>query len=362
MTQHPPSTPERFPKKSRTVFETLFTGRRLPISLLVLLAIGAGAYSAWWFWLAGEAHARFESWVEGEQAHGRNVSYENFTVSGYPGPLLINVDTLSIDHVPGGWTLSMPAVDVTLKPWKFNVLTGSALSPANLAVRTGPATGTYQLQMAQNTFQAVISRAASLDLAFKGVDIQNLGTGEKLRTDTLTASLTRGSVPIYATLELEAKEITLPATLNAALGDELKSLQLRVDASGTYLPNGLNANSLEAWRVNGGALDVTNLAIIHGPLGMKGAGTFALDENLQPVGAFTAKITGYNAAIDALSRINAIPPGNAAIAKIVLSAIAKVPNGGGPKMIEVPLSAQDQYLTVGPVQLLRLPRIVWPNR
>mgnify|MGYP003624250509 CR=1 FL=1 len=362
MAQHPPSTPERFPKKSRTVFETLFTGRRLPISLLVLLAIGAGAYSAWWFWLAGEARARFESWVEAEQAEGRNVSYENYTVSGFPGPLVIYVDTLRIDHIPGGWTLSMPAVDVTLKPWKFNILTGSVRGPANLSVRTGPATGVYQLRMTQNTFRAVIRRAASLDLAFQGVDIQNLGTGETLRADNLTTSLTRGSVPIYATLELEANGITLPATLNAALGDEVKSLQLRIDASGADLPSGLNANSLEAWRVNGGAFDVTNLSIIHGPLGMKGAGTFALDGNLQPVGAFTAKITGYNAAIDALSRIKAIPPGNAAIAKIVLGAIAKVPNGGGPKMIEVPLTAQDRYLSVGPVQLLRLPRIVWPDR
>lgn len=362
MTQHPPSAPERFPKKSRTVFETLFTGRRLPVSLLVVLAISVGTYSAWWFWLADEARIRFEHWVESEQAQGRSISYENLAVSGFPGPLLIHINTLSIDHEPGGWKLSMPAVDVTLEPWNIFMLTGSVRSPADLNVRKGPATGTYQLRMAQNKFHAAITRAASLDLAFEGVDITNLGTDETLRIDTLNASLTRGSVPIYATLEIDANGATLPTTLNALLGNDVQRLQLRIDATGAELPSGLNAASLEVWRVNGGAFDMTNLAVIYGPLGMKGTGTFALDENLQPFGAFTAKITGYNAAIDALTRIKAIPPGNAAIAKIVLGAIAKVPDGGGPKMIEVPLTAQDQYLTVGPVQLLRLPQVVWPDR
>jgi len=253
-------------------------------------------------------------------------------------------------------------VNVTLKPWTFYVLTGSVRSPANLRVRKGPATGVYQLRTVQNKFHASITRAASLNLAFEGVAIQNLGTAEMLRIDTLSASLTRGSVPIYATLEIDVNKATLPATLNALLGNDVQRLQVRIDATGAELPSGLNADSLEVWRFNGGAFDITNLAIMYGPLGMKGAGTFALDGNLQPVGAFTAKITGYNAAIDALSRIKAIPPGNAAIAKIALGAIAKVPNGGGPKMIEVPLTAQDQYLSVGPVQLLRLPQIVWPDR
>ena len=362
MTQHPPSTPARFPKKSRTVFETLFTGRRLPVTLLVLITLAGVTYSAWWYWLANEARTQFDTWVEGEQAQGRNVSFENFTVSGFPGPLAIHTEALRIDHVPGGWTLSMPKVEVAITPWQINVLTGRIQSPANLAVRTGPATGTYQLQMAGNTFRAVVDRAASLDLGFEGIDIQNLATGETLRADTLNATLTRGSVPIYATLDLDAGGITLPETLNAALGNQVKSLQLRIDASGAQLPSGLNAQSLDAWRVNGGAFDVTNLAIIHGPLGMRGAGALALDGAMQPVGAFTAKITGYAAAIDALSRVNAIPPGNAAIAKIVLGAMAKVPDGGGPKTIELPLTVQDRHLSVGPVQLMRLPRVIWPDR
>ncbi len=362
MTQHPPSTPERFPKKARSAFETVFTGRRLPVSMIVLLTLAGAAYSAWWFWLADEARTRIAVWAEGQRAENRTVSYGNIAVSGFPGALLIHIDTLIIDHVPGGWALQLPGLDADLEPWNITALTGTLQGPIGFAVRRGPATGRYQLRMSQNRFRAAIGQLPSLDLTLGDVEIANFDTDATLKVDHLRAALARGTVPIFCALKVNAKGITLPGTFESPFGMIVQSLNARIEAIGAEPPTGLNARSLDAWRANGGALDVTNVSIIHGPLGLDGAGTLALDGALQPAGAFTAKIAGYNAAIDAFSNIGAIPRGNAQLAKMVLGALAKAPDGGGPKIIEVPLTAQDQQLSVGPVTLMRLPTIIWPDR
>ena len=66
----------------------------------------------------------------------------------------------------------MPAVDVTLEPWNIFMLTGSVRSPADLNVRKGPATGTYQLRMAQNiNFMLPLPVRHRWTWRFEGVDI-----------------------------------------------------------------------------------------------------------------------------------------------------------------------------------------------
>ena len=120
-----------------------------------------------------------------------------------------------------------------------------------------------------------------------------------------------------------------------------------------------DAAAIRAWSNDGGAIDVQSLDLVHGVLGLNGEGTLALDNDLQPIGAFTARIAGFQAAIDQLVAAGMVRPDDGKLAKVVLGVMAKVPKGGGPLQISLPLTLQDRKLSVGPLPLVRLPMINW---
>ena len=80
---------------------------------------------------------------------------------------------------------------------------------------------------------------------------------------------------------------------------------------------------------------------------------------MQPVGAMTATVSGHGETIDALVAADVIRPRDGSIARLILTAMSKSPAEGGEPQIRVPLTAQDGYLSVGPVRLIPLPPIRW---
>jgi hypothetical protein len=84
-----------------------------------------------------------------------------------------------------------------------------------------------------------------------------------------------------------------------------------------------------------------------------GNGTLALDNQMRPMGAATAAIRGYDAALDRLTALGSVNPRDAQLAKLLLSAIA-APNSDGERVLTVPITGQNGWLYVGPVRLTRL--------
>src|SRR6185312_14842416 len=109
----------------------------------------------------------------------------------------------------------------------------------------------------------------------------------------------------------------------------------------------------------GGAFDVKDFSLDWPPLSVAGNGTVALDEHLQPEGAFSTRIGGYSEAIDALVAQNDLDARGGALAKGVLGLLSKNSTNGG-REIQVSVTVQDQRLSVGPLQLLTLPAVSWP--
>ena len=160
---------------------------------------------------------------------------------------------------------------------------------------------------------------------------------------------------------LVAEGVNAPALARLPLGNTLQRVLLEARLVGDFpLENVLE--SLGAWRDRGGTLELDKVDIRYGRLGVRASGTLALDRNLQPIGALTARIEGFLGAIDALREADIIRPRDAAMAKLVLGALAKRPAGGGPRALSLPLSVQDRKLSVGPVPLMEIPEIRWPER
>ena len=106
-------------------------------------------------------------------------------------------------------------------------------------------------------------------------------------------------------------------------------------------------------------MELAGFALRWDSLDVSGNGTLALDRELQPTGAMTLSVRGFETVIDTLVARGVIRPGPAATARTILGLMAKTPEEGGAPVLTAPLTVQNRKLFVGPVRLAELPAIVW---
>ena len=85
-------------------------------------------------------------------------------------------------------------------------------------------------------------------------------------------------------------------------------------------------------------------------LALEANGTLSLDNQLRPQAALSAEIAGYEAVLDGFAAAGAMAVRDASIAKTFLNLMAKTK--AGRRVLEVPLSAQNGKLYVGPLPLV----------
>lgn len=152
-----------------------------------------------------------------------------------------------------------------------------------------------------------------------------------------------------------AKVLGLDDVLNLKGYD--KPLELSLQTETSELSAAEPPRPLSSWRDAGGVVDIKKLEIVWAPMHIKGDGTFALDEAMRPLSAFSATITGYDKLLGILSDVGAIKPKTAQIANFALGLLAQK-DPGGELEITVPITAQNGKLSVGPADLMPLGRFV----
>jgi hypothetical protein len=155
------------------------------------------------------------------------------------------------------------------------------------------------------------------------------------------------------TLSLSGSDLTLPQDLDLPLGNHIQSLRGDFRMLGA-LGSGPFAKAVEAWRVDGGTIEVPWLHAVWNKVDLRAKGTLALDEDWRPIGAFSTDIRGFAAGMDALADASLIEPKTALMAKVGLALLAKRPPEGGPPVLTVPVTAQDGKLYAGPIRIARL--------
>lgn len=126
-------------------------------------------------------------------------------------------------------------------------------------------------------------------------------------------------------------------------------------------PPALNQMALETWRVDGGVVELTGLSAGLAPLQVQGDATFALDRDLQPIGAGTLRIAGADAVLSRLAQQGGGPfkPKEIKQARQMAALLTQPDPNGGPPRLTLPLTAQDRRLFVGPFAVARLPDAGW---
>jgi hypothetical protein len=165
-----------------------------------------------------------------------------------------------------------------------------------------------------------------------------------------------GAATMLAGLDLQASELDLPDTRRWPLGARIGRMRLRADLASPPLAGRDAQDQARVWRDGGGSLAVQELVLRWGPLSADASATLGLDQRLQPEGTGQARLSGYDAALDALAGGGAISSGLAATAKAVLGLMAP---GGGTGPLALPFTLQNSTLSVGKIPVVRLSDVVW---
>jgi len=355
-------------------FLTLPLVRRVAISALGLLAMVL-VYTGVWVYGARVMIEASQHWVGERRAEGYSVRYDDMRATGYPFWIRVELANpgFGAPHATSPWDWEGDSLNVTARPWRPGRFFLRTSGQQMVSFLGGEKRQTYRgtLDGAQAELIFKDGDPQSVDLRVLGLDLaaQQGTTGGKISLASADINVRRLPVATGAgqgaatlTLDLTSSGIELPTTVIASpLGSKIEGLRMTGRLLGS-LPRGPGASLIEAleiWRDGGGTVEVDRIALSHGALGIRADGTLALDRDLQPVGAFTARVQGFNETLDAFSHLGIIGAGQAMSAKLLLGVFAKRPRNGGPATLNVALTVQQRNFYAGPVKLLQLPLVRW---
>lgn len=340
------------------------------VLLLVLLA-----YTAWWVSAARQLRHGVEDWAAQQRAAGTSVEYGGLTVAGWPLELAASADRIHLQR-PDGLRLDLAALRVAADPW--NPLALRIRVPQGLrAVLPGPAgpawdaTGTPTgptLTAGSGEGTLELGRdgrvqAGSLALSTAALAVRSPTPGT-LAADAITlgwrqpAAPPPGSTDPSLSVRLGLTGLVLPNPMPAPLASRIDRLGLEATLRGP-LPPDLAAMSLRDWSKAGGVVDLTSLSLSWSGLTLQGDATLALDRDLQPLLAGSARLGGTDVLVDALAGAGLLRPNQAVGVKAALGLLAQ-PQPDGSRAVQVPVTIQARQLAIGPAKLGEIPEIRWP--
>ena len=159
-------------------------------------------------------------------------------------------------------------------------------------------------------------------------------------------------------MKLTVEDVDLPRMPALPLGHAVKRLGASIQVLGK-LHRPFDVISLTKWRDDGGTIEFESVEARYGPLYFLLNGTLALDDKLQILAAFTAKVQGFLTTIDQLKQARVIQPRDAALAKVMFGIVSKPSADNELPTISLPLNIQDGKLTIKHLKLLNIPHIPW---
>jgi len=308
------------------------------VAALALVAIA-------WHLLARQIESQLLAWTEARRAEGYMIAWQSQEVSGFPSSFVVTIvqPRLAKDE----WSAETPTLQATWLPWRVDRvdLTAPRLSVSGLdaAGSIDNASGTVTIEGGLATRLTVEGSAATARLL-----AEDLGRAERVRLvidrfDPTTKDWQAESLVGKATLQ---RAQPAPRFASQLLFSDPFDLELDAAIKGPIA-------SIAGWRDAGGTAELTRLQLAWGPLKLDGNATLALDAQMRPLGAGTAKLQGLGPVLDRLVARGQIRAQEAAIAKIVLGMLAQ-PSASGASEVTVPITAQDGKLFLGPVAVATL--------
>jgi hypothetical protein len=162
--------------------------------------------------------------------------------------------------------------------------------------------------------------------------------------------------------KINVQDLSFPAHFKLPMGSRVSDILINGAVMGGIEPGSLRL-SLSTWRDAGGTLEIPKFSMRYGPLSLlQSDGTVALDGNLQPVGAFTAKVIGFLELVDALRVAGWVRSKDSLTAKLVTSAFFRKDENGGPPTLNLAVTIQNGKIFTSQAKLVDMPHINWGSK
>jgi len=339
--------------------------RRTRLGLIIaslLLIAGFGAYTAFWFIVAGKLKTGLKEWAQSARDQKIEASWRGLRVSGFPFAFRVEMTEAALrdEAINPPAEIRMPLLSGSTRPWRFRVWQLTAPQGFNLAA------GTEEKPVAKLTARAAegaVSAAAEGGATiWLSLDEGRLATSEEVGARQAHVWLilpsrtpethTENNLAVAADL----REVTVPQAPSPFrnLVDEF-AFGLTVKGA---IASGPARQAAAAWRDAGGTAELDNFALRWGRLAITGSGTLALDNDLQPIGGFSGAVEGYEELMNALVAAGRMKPSDARLARIALAMLAKTGPDGRPA-IGTSFTIQNGQMFLGPAKLGPAPKITW---
>jgi hypothetical protein len=346
-------------------------GSRVRGVLVALVVTALGAYGT--LWAVASLHLRTGvlDWIAARQAEGYRIAYADLGLGGFPFASRVTVLAPVVTAPDGralGWSWAGDRADVEASPFRPSGITLRLGGEEALSINVDGKLKTYRGGAEELTLRTTSGASTSAgELTVRGLALSAEEAGDVIGLERLTATGAAGApavapapTSVFA-LTIDAVGLRLPQHLNLPLGGSIGHLAADATVHGAVGSVSNLREGLARWRESGGYVDLAQLGFTYGPLTLHGGGTLALDAAAQPVGAFTARIQGFQQTISALNERGIIDDQVAAKAKIALAVLSQRPDDGGPPTLRVPMSLHDRTVSVGPLPLFAIPEIQWPR-
>lgn len=333
----------------------------VPLVLAVLVLL-ASFWAGLWWWSAQRVEEQFLQWQARQAAEGRDVTFTEMRVVGFPTHLRLSLSEPGMKD-SSGWEWAGPDVTAEAALWQ----------PRRVRL-TFP--GTHALQPPEDSMLAPLELASGaaegwlwldgrgviegMSLAFRRLALAGYFDGGT-SAQALDVSWGRpammsgqeGADPGDVPFVLDIQELELPSAAEPPLGRSLQHLLAQGSLEG-WLQLGPPAVTLPAWAAAGGQVVLNELQMDWGPLQLQGDASLTLDQEQRPLGAGRARVRGFEAAVGAFTEAGLMEEDIGSMARLALLAMSSE-NSDGERQIEVPITAQDGILRVGPLPLMPLP-------
>ena len=334
--------------------------------LLAAVIVAMAGYTIYWFVLADRLDSAVQRWIADRQAAGLTVSDAGRTTSGFPGLLTLTIAKPAISSSSNMvWAWHGAELKLHMQPWDLSHFIFDFGATNDL---TWTAHGTPQ-ESHLTTSRALASMMLSggqlerLDVDVKDLASTGTSKGSQLAAVRLQVhertnhGEDRTRPPNSFEAAVEAEGLVLPSEIAGPLGPSVPTLSLDATMAEPW-PRGFD--QLAAWRDDGGSIALNSIITVWGPLDARGSGTLTLDKAMRPLGAFAAEIRGFSAVVDALTKAGYIRVDDARTAKLALGLLS-ARDDKGDRVLNAPITAQDGRLFVGPIALLRLSPLPFPQ-
>jgi hypothetical protein len=335
------------------------SGRLIVLAMFVVLL---GGYSAFWFVVAGRIENGIGEWAESLRPHNVDLSWRTIRVGGFPLSFRAEAEEVLLRDPAFAEPaeVRVPRLSAAAHPWNFRVWRLAA--PDGLTATVGPPERTVAKLTARQATGMVAPSGDTGATVQIGLDEAALDAGVRVVARELELSLSLPQRPPQSASEraiavaLAVRDLSLPV-VPAPLRNPLDEITFAAALMGP-VPTAPPRQAATAWRDTGGTLELERVGLRWGTLAVSGSGTMALDAELQPIGAFSGAIEGYDELMSVLVAAGRLRASDAGLARMALGFLAK-PNPSGRPQIATSLTIQDGQMLLGPVRLGPAPRIPW---